>query len=245
MEAVWQATGIIANEMRMDVLTVSNMGANGASDAQARFWARVRQLSQFRSILNMIVLGEGEKYESRTGTVAGYKDLENAAGRGLAAVSGIPQVLLFGDTPSGLNTDGSSWQQAWARQVKNRQAKALHSPLLKLYTALFMAKKGPFKGKLPKSWSVFFNPIYEPTQGEIADVRYKNAQADTLYVQNGVLTADHVARSRFTDTGYGTEIAPYEDVFQLEDPAKEAAAREEIKALAKETMRAKHDPNVA
>ncbi len=238
-EAVQQASGIMANEMRLDIMTVANNAGKGASDTQADYYTRVKQIALYRSLLNMILLGEGEKYETRNGVATGYKELDEGSRRALSAVSKIPQVRLYGDTPSGLNTDGASWQQMWAREVHSDQRQRLYRPLIQLYTALFMAKKGPFKGKVPKSWDLTFNPIYRPTQAEIADVRLKNAQADQAYVGMG-LDPEHVFKSRFTDTGYGDEILPYVSVIpELEDPAKAEASRNEIRALVAEAVKGK------
>jgi hypothetical protein len=141
----------------------------------------------------------------------------------------MPQTLLYGDAPGGLNTDGAAGQQHWERTCAGRWDEALYPALSDLYRLLFAAQRGPFKGKAPDSWDIVRNPIYVPTAIETATIRKTNAEADAAYVTALVLTPEHVARSRFRETGYGDDILPVEELPE-ENPAAQAAAEEEVRA---------------
>lgn len=232
--SVSQAGAVIAQEMRMDVLKSVNLGARSTSGGAAAFESRMQQIATARAVLNMILLGEGEDYQTRAGTVAGFTDLYESCRKNVCAATGYPSTLLFGDAPAGFSTDGKSWQQIYAIQVLSEQIDHLYPGLSRIYEVLSWSKEGPWKGRPPETWDLEFLPIYEMTSKEVADLRLVNAQADAAYVDAGILDPAHVARSRFGGHEYGETILPVEedDLPPPADAMAEAVAEAKAQALA-------------
>jgi hypothetical protein len=198
--------------------------------------AVMRTMAKARGLLNLILLPPGATYTNRTGTVTGFKELRESARESLASAADMPQTNLYQDTPSGLNTDDSASSQRWDRTCAGRWKSAYYPALVDLYRLIFASERGAFKGKTPTSWDIERHPIYLPSQKETAEIRKIHADTDCAYVNAGVLSPDHVAKSRWKDTGYGDEILPVEDLPE-EDPNAAAQAEEEVRQQVRATVK--------
>ena len=83
-------------------------------------------------------------------------------------------------------------------------------PLIRLLEVLNNSLKVLPKGE---KIAVTYNPLYPMDSTQEADVRYKIAQADAVYIDRGVLSQDEVRANRFLggyklDTSVDTDAAP-------------------------------------
>jgi hypothetical protein len=62
---------------------------------------------------------------------------------------------------------------------------------------IMLSKDGPTEGRLPESWRVKFNDLFELNEREKADVRARVAAVDGRYIQLGVLHPQEVADARY------------------------------------------------
>lgn len=236
--SVEQGGAVLSQEMRMDVLKVDTQASRASSDAATAMDTRLMALSKGKGLLKMIVLGTNEDFVPRSGTVSGYGELHDRASRGLCAVSGVPAVLMYGDAPSGLNTDGASWQASWSNTTQVVQANRLYRALVRFYSILLASKEGPTRGKVPENWDIKFNPIFGLAAQAEATLRKTHAETDAINVGAGILDPVHVARSRYSEAGYSSEILPMEDLPD-EDPdaMEEAEAEMEDDRIAEEALK--------
>jgi 2'-5' RNA ligase len=130
----------------------------------------------------------------------------------------MPQTLLFGETPGGLSTDGDSHRKIWANVVSAYQQFAIYEQALRLAEILYAQTDGPTKGIAPEAWTLTFDPLDEPTREEIAGIAKTHAETDQIRINAGITTPDHVAKERFSESGYRDEIGPMDDVEDLPDP---------------------------
>jgi phage-related protein (TIGR01555 family) len=215
---------VLVQGLRQAVVKILGLENKAVGDQAALFNARMRLMAQSLGMLNMAVLGAGEEYETNDGSVAGFGDLDDAAKEALAAVTGIPLTRWFGLAPGGLNADGESQRGMWNDVVSASQEYFLRPPLTRLYRVVYAAKEGPTRGAIPKSFKVEFCPLEEPTRKEIADYRHKVALTDQILIDSGVVSPEHVARSRFGEDGWQDELLPMseEDLAELElEPEEE------------------------
>jgi hypothetical protein len=71
---------------------------------------------------------------------------------------------------------------------------------------ILLSKEGPTQGRLPESWRVSFNPLFELNEREMADVRARTAAVDGRYIQLGVLTPQEVADARYGGSEWSMEM---------------------------------------
>lgn len=225
-----QAAANLAQELKLNVLKIEGLANLNTSDQADLFTLRMKAIAQSKSLINTILVGEGEEFQTTATTFTGFDQLDSNAKEALAAAVGMPITLLFGEAPSGLNTDGESGRSMWANVIASYQADRLREPLDYLYTLLYAAELGPTGGMEPESWSVEFNSLDELTTKQRADIELLHAQADAIRVQTAILPADHIARSRYGAKGYQDELLPYD--VDAEEAAQLAEAEAQIAKLA-------------
>jgi phage-related protein (TIGR01555 family) len=225
-----QAAANLAQELKLNVLKIEGLANLNTSDQADLFALRMKAIAQSKSLINTILVGEGEEFQTTATTFTGFDQLDANAKEALAAAVGMPITLLFGEAPSGLNTDGESGRSMWANVIAAFQQDRLREPLVYLYHLLYRASLGPSAGVEPEHWSLEFSSLDELTGKQRAEVEFIQAQADQIRVQSGILPADHIARSRYGAKGYQTDLLPYD--VDAEEAAQLEEARRQIAKLA-------------
>lgn len=203
---------VLAQEIRESVLRIGGFEHIAVGDQQGLLESRMRFLAKAKSILGLVLLGPGDEYENRSNPPTGFGELSVEAKSMLCAVTGIPATILFGDAPTGLNTDGASgWQTAnrliAAYQEENR------SLIERAYRVVFASQDGPTGGAIPDEVRVEFLPLDELPEREKAETRKLAADADAIYLQWGVVSPEDVARTRFGEEGWNLDLNVDQDSF--------------------------------
>ncbi len=172
-------------------------------EGENRVLRRLQTIDMARGLLNSITIdNEGEDYDFRTFQFAGVSDIINATCNYLSALTSIPQTILFGRSPAGMNATGESDMEIYYNFVERIQKRSLRSNLRYLLSVIFQA--GVATGEIEKvpNINVQFNPLWSMSDAEKADLELKNAQAKqtkaataTLYIQEQVLSAEEVRKS--------------------------------------------------
>lgn len=123
----------------------------------------------------------------------------------IIGASQIPHTILFGESPSGLGATGRSEERDFAKMLGDYQTAHYKRPLTKLMRYIMLSKDGPTNGRLPDSWRVKFNNLFELNERELADVRARVAAVDGRYIQLGVLHPQEVADARFGGSEWSME----------------------------------------
>lgn len=238
LQAVWdevrrltetmQGGATLAQEIRESVFKIGDLPSKQAGDEASALKEWIRLILQGRGILGATVLGPNDSYENRSNPPTGFNELSSEAKEMLSAVTGIPQVILFGSTPEGLNTDGES---AWEgfRQLASDLQEENRDNIERIYQVLYASQEGPTRGVAPPDWELTFASLDEPSAHRTAELREAYSRIDSAYISMGVYTPADVARSRFGRDGYSTEMLPV--AVAEEDPALEAAVEAERQAI--------------
>jgi len=124
----------------------------------------------------------------------------------IIGASKIPHTVLFGESPSGLGSTGRSEERDFAKTLADYQSVHFNRPMKKLMEYIMLSKEGPTNGKVPDSWRIAFNPLFELNEREMADVRARVAAVDGRYIQLGVLTPKEVADARYGGSEWSMEL---------------------------------------
>lgn len=204
-----QGGAVLAQELRESVLEIAELTSRATGDEGAEVEARISELARTKAILGMVLLGSGEKYENRSNPPTGFNELSSAGWEALAAVTGIPQVILMGSTPGGLNTDGESSWEGFRQLVSTFQEE--HRPLLNRLTEVqYAAQEGPTGGVKPEGAAITFAALDEPNEASIATTRNTVSAMDRNNISAGIYTADDVRRSRFSGV-WSIDMLPVTD----------------------------------
>ena len=143
-------------------------------------------------------------FESRN--LGGIGDILEKLRIDIIGASKIPHTLLFGESPGGLGSTGRSEERDFAKTLADYQTAVFKRPLKQLMEYILLSKTGPTNGRLPESWRVHFNDLYELNEREKADVRARVAAVDGRYIQLGVLHPQEVADARYGGSEWSMEL---------------------------------------
>lgn len=171
---------------------------------------RMDAIDTQKSIVNGVFLGEGEDYTREQLTLSGVDALTDRFMMHVAAATRYSVTRLFGRSAAGLNATGKGDQDNYYDRVRSAQNNRMTPPLIRLIEVLNNSLKVLPKGE---KIAVTYNPLYPMDSTQEADVRYKIAQADAVYIDRGVLSQDEVRANRFLggyklDTSVDTDAAP-------------------------------------
>lgn len=178
----------------------SNEQTRGALIKRAQLVARTKRIGRV-----VMVDADGESWKTETAGMGGYADGWDRMASALAGDAGLPLTLLLGQAPSGLSTDDYGGRAYYYDSVRDEQG--LLTPVLdRIIEVCCAAQDGPTGGNVPDKWKVKWEPLEAPTEGELSETRLRNAQADTLYLDRGVVTPAQIARERFAGMEYGSDV---------------------------------------
>ncbi len=180
-----------------------------------------------RSIARAVVIDSEEEFERKSTTMTGYPETLDRLARNLAATADMPMTLMLGSSPDGQNATGASDIRFFYDRVSTHQINRVAPALLRLIEILIAVA-----GKNPDTvtHSVTFNPLWQPTEKEVAETHFTQAQADAIYLTNDVVSPEEMAISRF-----GSEVYSLETHIDFE-------ARAAQEAVVSPTVQTKPDP---
>jgi phage-related protein (TIGR01555 family) len=124
----------------------------------------------------------------------------------IIGASQIPHTILFGESPGGLGSTGRSEERDFAKMLGDYQATRFKRPMKHLMELILLSKDGPTNGRVPDSWRIHFNDLFELNEREKADVRARVAAVDGRYIQLGVLHPQEVADARYGGSEWSMEL---------------------------------------
>lgn len=205
----WGGVANLMTDFSQGVLNIEGLKkALAGGDKAARgnpVTTRARQIQLTRSIARMLFLDKEEEFSRHTVPLSGVADVLQQFSLRLAAAADMPVTLLMGQAPSGLNATGASDVRFFYDRIAARQRKRMLPQLKRLIKLILLSKEGPTEGVQPERWNAKFKSLYQMTALEQADLRNKQANTDHLYIQDGAVSPEEVAASRFGGSEYSTE----------------------------------------
>jgi len=186
------------------------------------------------SVYGAYIKDEDEQLAFAERNMSGYDQVVDRFERSLLVASGYPHSYLLGRTGpnGGLDGNGNAEAKLMAQLAGQEQEKAWRKLIEKMYRYIFLAKDGPTKGKDPPRWSIAFKNLYQATPQEEAELRLTVAQADSMEMGGGVLTAEDIVRSHYSQPHYNPTITI--DWERKEEELKQAKEQSEAQAQPEE-----------
>lgn len=195
------------------------------SDGEDKVLQRLQVIDMARGILNSIAIDtDGEDYDFKTLQMSGVKDVIDATCNMLSAVTEIPQTILFGRSPAGMNSTGDSDMENFYNMVENIQKQNMKKNARTVIDLVL--RQGRLEGKIPEvpKYKVKFAALWSMSDTELAGVKqteaateYTKAQTAQLYIDSGVIDPSEVRRSLATEGDMEIEELVTEDDLDLPD----------------------------
>jgi len=183
---------------------------------------RMQAMDKMRSMINTIVLGPDEDYKRQSTNVQGLDSLIRLAKDFLCANGGIPHNKLFSESPgASLGESGGSQTRDWYDTVADIQRTTLAPNLRKLgkYKSIEMKEDGKVRFR--------FNPLWQPTAMDKAQIRKLTAEADAIEINSGVLTPEWVRATRYAYGDYDARVTVPEKFLETELSNKAVTGRKD------------------
>jgi phage-related protein (TIGR01555 family) len=160
-------------------------------DGENEVIKRLQVIDLARGLLNSIAIdSEGENYDFKTATMTGVKEIIDSTCNMLSSVTNIPQTVLFGRSPAGMNSTGRSDLENWYNYVERYQKLMLRANLRTLLDVI--VRVGMKKGKLTEEplLKLAFNPLWSMSESEQAQIEAAKIQAQLVKAQTAQLYVD-------------------------------------------------------
>ena len=211
-----------------------------SDEGEGKVLQRLQVIDMARGILNsMAIDAEGEDYDFKTLQMAGVKDVIDTTCNMLSAVTNIPQTILFGRSPAGMNATGDSDLENYYNMVENIQKQNMKKNIRTLIDLIL--KQGFLEGEIqdiPK-FKVKFSALWSLSDTEKADIEQKKAQTEQIkaqlaqaYIDAGVLDPSEVRKSLAINGDFNIEELIDEDDIELpEDNGNESTQQNKEKNI--------------
>lgn len=174
-----------------------------SSDGESNIAKRMEIANLSRNVARAILLdGDGEEFDYKSRPISGVGEMMAKVEGRLVAGTPFPHTVLFGNSPSGMGGTGRHEQDNWYDYVRSYQENYLEPKLLQFY-GWICEELGYNKDDL----EIEFISLYQEDDSTTADRNLKQAQADQIYMDNGVLTSDEIRKNRFEGDGYSMETS--------------------------------------
>lgn len=228
LQAVWdqirhlletaKSAAVLAQEAKKDVVKIKGLSSVRAGDQAEDFAAYLAQRQQASGVMNAEVMDAEDDFQHNVAVPQGFKDLGAMGLEMLSMVTGAPQMVLFGQAPAGLNTDGEASWEGWRQRVSSFQEQ--HRPGIERIYQVVGAARASRSEIDPDDVRLTFNPLSEPGDLEKAQVRLVNAQADDVEIRNGVLTPEETRTRYEDDEGYRSDLPALQPLSEAEKAAR-------------------------
>jgi uncharacterized protein len=204
-----QAVVIMMQDATQFIFYVKGLIQAIASDDANAIQQRYQMIDMQRGVGKALLLDAGmtgtdsEKTEKLTTPFTGVSDQLQFFKERVAAAARMPVSVLFGTGAGkgGIGNNGEGDLRIWHAGVQAYQAREVEPVLRRLY-ALVGAVEGLDVSGIKFQWG----PLYEPTAAEDAAIRFQIAQADNIYLTQGVVRPEEVAISRWGSGKFNADM---------------------------------------
>lgn len=203
-------------------------------EGESQVLKRLQAIDMARGIMNSLVIdSEGEDYDFKQFQYTGVADVVDSACNFLSALTNIPQTVLFGRSPAGMNATGQSDLENWYSYVARIQKRNLRGNLRYLLSVIFQAGLYTKEVKEVPDINIEFNPLWSLSDLQQADLELKREQvkktrAETaqIYIDMQAIDPSEVRNNLAKEDEFDIENVlddiPEEelmDIFEQEEPA--------------------------
>ncbi len=200
---VWKAIQVLTVDANQAVFKIKHFwkmiagdpltGSTESGGMGADILKRIQAMDLMRSVSRALVMDlDDEDFERKPTSFAGLPELSERQWIRVSAAADIPLPLLTGEYPSGLQSTGEGPFRVFYAHVQSLREQEYGPRILDLTRALLSQSDCPIKlsreefAKLQVRW----NPIWTPTEAELADIKLKSVQFGAGLVEMQAITPE-------------------------------------------------------
>ena len=188
----------------------AEMATVGGEDRVLR---RLQTIDMARGMLNTITIdADGEDYSFRQFSFNGVSEVIDTTCNFVSALTNIPQTILFGRSPAGMNATGNGDLENWYNYIERIQKRVLKGNLRYLLNVIFRAAVNIGKIKEMPKVDIEFERLWSLSDAEQAQIDQQNASVEQtraataqIYVDMGALDPSEVRKKLAEDDTFDVE----------------------------------------
>lgn len=176
-------------------------GAEGASQDADNVFARAELFTLTRSNKGLMLLDkEREELVQVNTPLSGLAELQAQSQEQQCSVSHIPAVVLLGISPTGFGNLAEGEIRAFYDWIAAEQEAHWRKPIEQIINILQLC----MYGMIDPDITMAFQPLYQMTPKELAEIRTADANTDAAYLDRQVLAPEEVREklARNPESGY-------------------------------------------
>jgi phage-related protein (TIGR01555 family) len=226
--------GEIMHEMILKVFSIANLtNLLSTEDGRKIIKSRLDDINLTISAVNGVFMDSsvGETLSRNTIAAGGIEPLVTKLELALCAVCGIPYMVLYGKSPTGLASMGEGEIATWMSSVKQKQEQMLRPQIQRLIGYIILAKDCKFKNDI-NDLSFEFDSLEDFSEKDLVSMRNTQSSTDAAYISIGALMPEEVRESRFSG-GYHfeTQVEQYIDESSANKEEAEGVLKQQYEQL--------------
>lgn len=181
------------------------------ADGEEKVIQRLQVIDMARNIINSIAIdNDGEDYDFKSSSMNGVAEIVDTTCQMLSAVTNIPQTILFGRSPSGMNATGQSDFENYYNMVENIQKQNIKKNVRVLIDIVLKQAKSENVIKEVPKYKVKFKPLWSMTEQEQEAVKAQKASTAKVkaeeiktYLELKLITQKEARKAVAELTDYG------------------------------------------
>lgn len=182
-------TGVaeLIHEAKVDVITIPQLGSQlGTIEGTRILSERFANANVIKSINNMLLLDDQEKWERKQTSFAGLPDVIDRYLQIMCAASDIPATRLLGVSSKGLGNSGENELRNYYDALAGKRKDTIGAQLAYLDQILWIDATGSIPRDAWAEWA----PMWQMTPKEKADIAKTKADTSKIYAELALLADD-------------------------------------------------------
>lgn len=194
-------------------------------DGENKVLTRLQVIDMARGILNSIAIdNDGEDYDFKTLPMSGVREVIDTTCNMLSAVTNIPQTILFGRSPAGMNATGDSDLENYYNLVENIQKQNMKANTRTVIDRIL--QYGAATGEIPTvpKYKMKFAALWSLSEIEQANIdqtkaqtEYIKAQTAQIYMESNAIDPSEVRKSLASEGAFEIEEVLSEEDLNIPD----------------------------
>ncbi|WP_019997268.1 anti-CBASS protein Acb1 family protein [Aureimonas ureilytica] len=183
----------MTHEAKIDIIRIPGL-MQMASDAdyEARFQRRTSLAMLAKSLNNTLILDKEEEYEQKQVSFGALPDVLDRFLQIAAGAADIPMTRLLGQSPAGMNSTGESDLINYYDRIGAGQKLELGPSLAHIDECLIWSALGNRPPEIHYRW----NPLWQMSEKDRAEVGLKKAQSFQIDASSGLLPDSALSKAR-------------------------------------------------
>lgn len=190
---VVQSCATLISEAKIDVVKIPGLTEIfSTSEGTNRMIKRFTEANVAKSVINSILIDGEEEWQRIEVQMRGMPEIMQMYLQIASGAADIPATRFLGMSPAGMNSTGESDLQNYYNRIGAEQELKLTPALERLDKAILRSSLGITDPNIYYEW----NPLWQMSETEKADIALKKAQATTLDVNAGLVPFTALSKAK-------------------------------------------------